>query len=75
MSKNNNLPYIVPSPQTEVQEVFAAAQFTREFYDEIGLRSEHKKYCIWYRDTSVRHNQELEKMRGEFNLFAWFRRR
>jgi hypothetical protein len=73
MSKE--LPYIVPSPQAEVQEVFAAAQVTRQFYDEIQTRSEHRQHCTWYRDTSLRHNQELEKMRGEFNLFAWFRRR
>jgi hypothetical protein len=67
--------YIIPSPPPEVEEVFEAAQVTREYYDEIQIRSEHQKYCQWYRTTAAKHHQELEKMRGELNLFAWFRRR
>jgi hypothetical protein len=73
MSKD--FPYIIPSPPPEVEEVFAAAQVTREYYDEVQIRSEHRKYCDSYRTIATKHRQELERMRGELNLFAWFRRR
>ncbi len=67
--------YIIPSPPPEVEEVFEVAQVTREYYDEVQIRSEHQKHCEWYRTTAAKHHQELKKMRGELNLFAWFRRR
>ncbi|MEA5570142.1 hypothetical protein [Calothrix sp. UHCC 0171] len=66
--------YIIPTPPPEVEEVFAAVEVTKEYYNEVQIRSEHKLYCEWYRTTATRHRQELEKMRGELNLFAWFRR-
>jgi hypothetical protein len=73
MSKD--FPYIIPSAPAEVEEVFGAAEVTREYYDEIKVRSTHKQHCEWYRATAARHRDELEKMRGELNIFAWFRRR
>ena len=36
-------------------------------------REEFEAYCQWYDDTAEFHRQELEKMRGDLNLFAWFR--
>lgn len=73
MSKD--FPHIIPSKPPEVEEVFEAAQVTREYYDEVQIRLEKKEYCEWYHTTAARHRQELEKMRGELNIFAWFRRR
>ncbi len=73
MSKD--LPHIVPSAQPEVEETFAAHQTTHQFYHEVRARSEFKRHCEWYYTTAERHRQELEKMRGELNIFRLFRRR
>ncbi len=72
MSKN--LPYIVPSSQSEVEEGFAHYHITHQFYQEVHTRSEFENYCQWYRVTAQQHSQDLEKMRGELNIFQWFRR-
>jgi hypothetical protein len=72
MSKN--LPYIMPSPQCDVEEGFANYQTTRQFYQEVKTRSEFQSYCEWYYTTAEQHRQDLEKMRGEINIFQWFRR-
>ncbi|MBF2065031.1 MAG: hypothetical protein IGS39_11510 [Calothrix sp. C42_A2020_038] len=66
--------YIIPSAPPEAEEVFAAAQVTREYYDEVKFRCEHKQHCEWYRAVALCHRKDLEKMRGELNIFAWFRR-
>jgi hypothetical protein len=73
MSKD--FPHIIPSKPPEVEDVFAVAHVTREYYHEVQIRLEKQKHCEWYRTTAARHRQELEKMRGELNIFAWFRRR
>ncbi|NDJ21170.1 hypothetical protein GS682_05850 [Nostoc sp. B(2019)] len=73
MSKN--LPYIIPSSQNSVDETFAAHQTTHQFYQEVQTRSEFQRYCEWYYTTAERNRQDLEKMRGELNIFQWFRRR
>ena len=72
MSKN--LPYIIPSPQTQVEETFATYQTTHQFYHEVHSRSEFQRYCEWYHTTAEQNRQELKKMRGELNIFQWFRR-
>ncbi|WP_341524821.1 hypothetical protein WKK05_19570 [Nostoc sp. UHCC 0302] len=73
MSKD--LPYIIPSPQPEVEESFAAYQTTHQFYQEVQTRLELQRYCEWYYETAEQHRQELKRMRGELNIFRWFRRR
>ncbi|WP_193193698.1 hypothetical protein [Nostoc sp. MG11] len=73
MSKN--LPYIIPSSHNSVDETFAAHQTTHQFYQEVQTRSEFQRYCEWYYTTAQRNRQDLEKMRGELNIFQWFRRR
>ncbi|AFZ25285.1 hypothetical protein Cylst_3118 [Cylindrospermum stagnale PCC 7417] len=73
MSKN--LPYIIFTPQPEVEETFATHQATRQFYQEVETRSEFQRYCEWYRLTAAQNRRDLEKMRGELNIFQWFRRR
>ncbi|WP_414527136.1 hypothetical protein [Nodularia chucula] len=72
MSKN--LPYIMPAPQSDVEEGFANYQITQEFYREVYTRSEFENYCRWYEITAEQNRQDLEKMRGELNIFQWFRR-
>ncbi|MBD2683204.1 MULTISPECIES: hypothetical protein [Nostoc] len=73
MSKN--LPYIIPSPPPQIDEAFAAYQTTHQFYHEIQTRAEFRRYCEWYYSTAERNRQDLQKMRGELNIFQWFRRR
>ncbi|MBG1261933.1 hypothetical protein [Nostoc commune] len=73
MSKN--LPYIMPSPQPQVEGAFATYQTTHQFYHEVSSRSEFQRYCEWYYTTAEQNRQELKRMRGELNIFQWFRRR
>ena len=69
------LTHIVPLQQPEVEGNLAAYQATREFYSEVESRLEFQRHCEWYQITAENHRQELEKMRGELNIFQWFRRR
>lgn len=72
MSKN--IPYVIPSTPPKVEETFAAYQTTRQFYQEVQTRSEFELYCEWYHRMAEKNRQDLEKMRGEPNIFQWFRR-
>ncbi|WP_071191436.1 hypothetical protein [Trichormus sp. NMC-1] len=72
---SNELPYIVPSPQPEVDETFASYQTTHQFYHEVQTRSEFQDHCQWYYTTAAENRRDLEKMRGELNIMGWFRRR
>ncbi|NMG21735.1 hypothetical protein [Brasilonema bromeliae] len=71
---SQELPQIIPSPQSEVEDTFSAYQTTHQFYTEVQARSELKQYCEWYYTTAERHRQDLEKMRGELNIMQWFRK-
>ncbi|MEM7554176.1 MAG: hypothetical protein AAF378_08745 [Cyanobacteria bacterium P01_A01_bin.84] len=66
---------IIPAVQSETEEHFATYEVTQEFHSEVEARSEFKRHCEWYARTAEAHRQELEKMRGELNLFQFFRRR
>ncbi len=72
---SRNFPQIIPSPQPEVEETFAAYQTSHQFYQEVQVRSELKRHSEWYYTTAECHRQELERMRGELNFFRLFRRR
>ncbi|MBO3461694.1 hypothetical protein G7B40_039520 [Aetokthonos hydrillicola Thurmond2011] len=72
---SRNLPHIIPSSQPPSEETFAVYQTTHQFYQEIRVRDEFKQYCEWYHTTAQSNRQDLERMRGELNIFAWFRRR
>ena len=72
---SRDLPHIIPSPQPEAEENFAVYQATHQFYQEVRVRSDFKVYCGWYHTTAESHRQDLERMRGELNIFRWFRRR
>jgi hypothetical protein len=71
---SQELPHVIPSPQSEVEDTFSAYQTTHEFYHEVQGRLEFQRYCEWYYATAEIHRQELQKMRGELNIFKWFRR-
>ncbi len=73
MSKD--LPYIIPSPQPQVEESFAVYQTTHQFYHEVKTRSDYQEYCEWYYAIAEQHRQDLKKMRGEFNIMQFFVRR
>ncbi|MBE9004265.1 hypothetical protein IQ259_04285 [Fortiea sp. LEGE XX443] len=71
---SHELPHVIPSLQPVVEETFSAYQTTHEFYYEVQQRLEFQRYCEWYYTTAEHHRQELKKMRGELNIFKWFRR-
>jgi hypothetical protein len=73
MSKE--LPYIVPSPQPQAEEVFAVHQTSHEFYQEVNVRLEFKQHCEWYQKTANQNRRDLGKMRRELNIMSWFCRR
>ncbi|MEM6752351.1 MAG: hypothetical protein AAF630_05200 [Cyanobacteria bacterium P01_C01_bin.38] len=72
---SQELQRIVPSGSSQIEETIAVNETTHEFYREIEVRSEFNRYCEWYRATAQSNREELEKMRGELNIFQWFRRR
>ena len=72
---SQELPIIVPSSESHVKESIAVSETTYRFYREVEVRSEFKRYCEWYSSTAQNNRQELKKMRGELNIFQWFRRR
>ena len=72
---SQELTHILPLLQPEVEENLTAHEATREFYSEVEARLEFQRYCEWYYVTAENHRQELARMRGELNIFQWFRRR
>ncbi|MGD1910637.1 MAG: hypothetical protein ACFB2X_07215 [Rivularia sp. (in: cyanobacteria)] len=72
---SQELTRIVPSGESIVDETIAVNETTYQFYREVEVRSEFKRYCEWYNSTAKKNREELEKMRGELNIFQWFRRR
>lgn len=67
----NNFSQLLPSLQPEL-EILETYKVTQEFYQEVKYREEFEAYCQWYDETAECHRQELEKMRGDINLFSWF---
>ena len=67
----DELQRIVPASPPTV-DIFATYQLASEFHREIQYRQEYQRYCEWYQLTAEHHRQELQKMRGDFNLFGWF---
>ncbi|NJK52805.1 MAG: hypothetical protein HC936_08160 [Leptolyngbyaceae cyanobacterium SU_3_3] len=59
-------------PEAEILEVYRT---TDQFYQEANYREAHDRHCEWYRSCALQHQQELQKMRGDINLFKWFCRR
>ncbi len=72
---SQQLPRIAPSESLQAaDENIAVNETTYQFYREVKARSEFKRYCQWYYSTARSNREELEKMRGELNIFQWFRR-
>ena len=67
------LPHIIPAPQPEISEAFAAYKATSQFYQEVQSRAAMSRYCDWYYTTAERHRQELQQIRSEINILSWFR--
>ncbi|NES82128.1 MAG: hypothetical protein F6K10_12395 [Moorea sp. SIO2B7] len=55
--------------------MFATYQLAYDFSQEVEHRQEFEDYCQWYYFTAQSHQEELEKMRGDINIFRWFSRR
>lgn len=72
---SQELRIIIPSGSSQVEETIAVNETTRQFHREVEVRSEFNRYCEWYHATAKSNREELEKMRGELNIFQWFRRR
>ncbi|MEG4031466.1 MULTISPECIES: hypothetical protein [unclassified Microcoleus] len=70
----HELQNIAPEP-TPAAEIFQRHQIVREFYDEIKYRQELEIHCQWYYATAKLHQQELQKMQGDWNILGWFSRR
>ena len=65
---------IIPEANQLAAEILQAYQTTNEFYREIQYRENFENHCQWYYATAKQHQEELEKMRGDINIFGWFRR-
>ncbi|MEL7037211.1 MAG: hypothetical protein AAFO04_16535 [Cyanobacteria bacterium J06592_8] len=59
--------------QSEI-EILQAYQATHEFYQEVKHREDFERHCQWYAETAKRHQQELQEMKGDINIFRWFSR-
>ncbi|MDX2097149.1 MAG: hypothetical protein SFW36_05180 [Leptolyngbyaceae cyanobacterium bins.59] len=68
----NQFSWLIPNPQPQELEILQAYIVTHDFYREVKEREAFRQYCQWYRETADRHRQELEKMRGDVNVFGWF---
>lgn len=60
--------------QQSAAEILQVYQVTAKFYQEVKYREEFEQHCQWYAETAERHQQELQKMRGDLNIFGWFLR-
>ncbi len=72
---SQELPRIFPSAESQIEETIAVNETTYRFYREVEVRSEFQRYCEWYYAAAKNNREELEKMRGELNIFQLFRRR
>lgn len=64
---------IVPLPQAEAEEILVLHQVSFEFHQEVRYREAFDEHCRWYQQVATQHRRELEAMRHDINLFAWFR--
>jgi hypothetical protein len=69
----HELQNVVPE-STPAAEICQQNQIVREFYGEIKYREELELHCQWYYATAKQHQQELQKMQGDLNIFGWFNR-
>ncbi|HIK55315.1 MAG TPA: hypothetical protein IGS37_09150 [Synechococcales cyanobacterium M55_K2018_004] len=65
---------IVPLPQPTVDELLMTYVVTFEFHQEVRYRQAFEEYCQWCYRMAEQHQQEVEAMRSDINLLAWFNR-
>ncbi|MCY7275997.1 MAG: hypothetical protein LH702_20230 [Phormidesmis sp. CAN_BIN44] len=56
-------------PSAEILEIYYA---THQFYQEAHYREDLDRTCEWYHTIATQNRRELEKMRGDINIFGWF---
>lgn len=66
--------WIIPTPTPEILELFQAHALSLEFHREVKHRQELQAYGQWYRETAKQNRRELQRMRGDINIFGWFNR-
>ena len=69
--QSNPLQSIVLIPD-QVPEAFQGHQLAHQFRYEHEQRRAFEDHCRWYEQIAAQHQQELEAMRCELNLFRWF---
>lgn len=67
----NDIRWVVPVPQGAPDELITY-ELAHEFYQEVGHREALERHCQWYHATAEANRQELQRMRGDFNLLGWF---
>lgn len=63
------------TPTSSEAEIFAVYYATHQFYQEAHHREDLDRASEWYRTIAAQNCRELEKMRGDINLFSWFCRK
>jgi hypothetical protein len=63
--------YFIPPPSSEE---FAIFRFSQAFYHEVAYRQAHEQHCRWYAETVARNRAEFKALKGDINLYRWFRR-
>lgn len=71
MSESN---WIIPKLEIvpDAAEIIVSHQVAYDFYQEVAYRDAWNDYVQRYREMAYRHQQELESMRHDPNLFGWF---
>lgn len=67
--------YITPrslATPKEVVEYLELHQAAQEFRLELEHRDNLEAYCQWYHQTAIENQHDLEQMRTELNVLAWF---
>jgi hypothetical protein len=72
MSKDFQYILPLPEPAADILETY---RVTYEFRHEVQYREKLDAYCEWYYAVAQQHQQELQRMRHDINLFGWFCRR
>ena len=66
--------WFLPSVHVE-PELFEVYRSTHQFYQEVQSRESHDRYRAWYASVAEQNRRDLERMRGDVNIFGWFRRK
>ncbi len=59
-------------PAPPEAEIFGVYESTHRFYQEAHYREDCDRASEWYHTIASQNRRELEKMRGDINIFGWF---